>query len=350
MSGRSTVELASIFRRFGEVEARKVKSPLYEQLSYGVAEDPEILDLLAMSPSEQPPPNLLYGSVHYLLLTGVSHPLKDYYPDLSPSARSASTAYGAFRDFCLQHGAELRRLISSRLVQTNVVRRSVCLLPAFAAVAALAGDRPLAQIEIGASAGLNLLWDHYRYDYGSGLTWGSDAAPVRLSSDLRGEVALPMLPATLRAAWSVGVDLNPVDTEDEDAVTWLRALVWPENVEQQGQLTAAVQVAREHPPRLLAGDGSELLPELLRSAPPRTTLCVFATVTLYQFPADALRKLLKAMRSFSRSRPVYFVSMEQAGGPYCELKLTVYEGGTTRTVHLAHCHPHGRWVEWLQAG
>jgi hypothetical protein len=350
MSDRNTVELARIFRRFGEVEARKVKSPLYEQFSLGVAEDPEILNLLVLSPSEQPPPNLLFGSVHYLLLTGANHPLKDYYPDLSPSARSASTAYDAFRDFCLEHREELRRLISSRLVQTNVVRRSVCTLPAFAAVAALAGDRPLAQIEIGASAGLNLQWEHYRYDYGSGVTWGSDAAPVRLSSDLRGEVVLPMLPATLRAVWSVGVDLNPVEIADEDAVTWLRALVWPENVEQQGQLTAAIQVAKKHPPRLLKGDGSELLPALLRSAPPETTLCVFATVTLYQFPAEALRTLMETMQSYSLSRPVYFVSMEQAGGPYCELRLTVYEGGTKEIVHLANCHAHGRWVEWLHAG
>jgi hypothetical protein len=159
-----------------------------------------------------------------------------------------------------------------------------------------------------------------------------------------------MLPATLRAVWSVGVDLNPVEIADEDAVTWLRALVWPENVEQQGQLTAAIQVAKKHPPRLLKGDGSELLPALLRSAPPETTLCVFATVTLYQFPAEALRTLMETMQSYSLSRPVYFVSMEQAGGPYCELRLTVYEGGTKEIVHLANCHAHGRWVEWLHAG
>ena len=74
--------------------------------------------------------------------------------------------------------------------------------------------------------------------------WGSDASPVRLSTDLRGGVVLPMLPATLRAAWSVGVDLNPVEIEDEDAVTWLRALVWPENVDQQEELLAAIQVAK----------------------------------------------------------------------------------------------------------
>jgi hypothetical protein len=247
----------------------------------------------------------------------------------------------------MEHRGELGRLISTRLVQTNVVRRSVCLLPAFAAVSALGGDRPLAQIEIGASAGLNLLWEHFRYDYGSGVTWGSAASPVRLSTGLRGKVVLPTIPATLRAAWAVGIDLNPVDTEDDDAVMWLRALVWPENVDQRDQLLGAIQIAKEHRPRILKGDASELLERLLQSAPPPATLCVFATHTLYQFPHDPLITLLKTMQSYSVSRPVYLISMEQTGGPYSELRLTIYEDGTRRTVDLANCHPHGRWVEWL---
>jgi len=350
MAARNTAELARIFRRFGEMEGRIVKSPLYEQLSYGVAEDPEILDLAALSPPGQPPPNLLFASVHYLLLISTNHPLKDYYADLSPSARPATTAYGTFRDFCLEHREEVGRLISTRLVQTNVVRRSVCLLPAFAAVSTLGGDRPLAQIEIGASAGLNLLWEHYQYGYGSRVAWGSTASPVRLSTDLRGEVVLPTIPTTLRAAWAVGVDLNPVKIEDDDAVMWLRALVWPENVEQQDQLLAAIQIAGEHPPRLLQGDGSDLLPELLEDAPPLATLCVFATHTLHQFPADSLRTLLQTMQRYSVSRPVHFVSMEQAGGPHSQLTLTLYEGGISKVVRLANCHPHGRWLEWVQAG
>jgi hypothetical protein len=348
MSDKSVAALAQVFRWFGGDCHNE--SPLYERLSYAVAEDRELLGLSANSSPGQPPPNMLFGSVHYLLLAGMDHRLKDYYSDLSPSVKAPSGAYGAFRDFCLGHREELGQLISTRLVQTAIVRRCACLLPAFAVVSGLGGDRPLAQIEIGPSAGLNLLWEHYRYEYGSRVTWGSPESPVRLATDLRGEVVLPKLPGDLRASWAVGVDLNPVDVEDDDAVMWLRALVWPENVEQRGQLLAAVEVAKEQPPRLLKGDGTELLPELLRQAPAPATLCVFATHALVQFPHDALIALLKTMQSFSLSRPVYFVSMEQTGGRHSELRLTRYEGGTREIVHLANCNPHGRWLEWLQVG
>lgn len=346
-ASQNLAELARIFRRFGEVECRQIASPLYEVLSLGVADDPEILNLAATSPPGQPPPNLLYASVHYMLLNGVEHPLKSYYPDLSAAALSPRGAYDAFCDFCLEHWKELRRLISTRSVQTNVVRRSICLLPAFAVISKLGGGRPLAQIEIGASAGLNLLWEHYHYAYDTQVTWGSFASPVHLSTDLRGQVTLPAIPTALRSGWSVGVDLNPLSVTDEDALLWLRALVWPENVELRDQLMAAIQVAREYPPELREGDGSRLLPQLLASAPSDATLCVFASHALHQLPRDALVTLLKAMQTHSEERPVYFVSMEGTGDPHSELRLTAYEVGKRTIFDLANCHPHGHWLEWL---
>ena len=151
------------------------------------------------------------------------------------------------------------------------------------------------------------------------------------------------------SGWSIVVDLNPVDITDDDAVLWLTALVWPENVALREQLAAAIDVARARPPRVVAGDASALLPDLLAEAPAGMTLCVFATHTLYQFPRGALRRLLKSMQAFSEARPVYFVSMEGTGDEHSELTLTTYERGERETVKLANCHPHGHWLEWLQA-
>ena len=349
-NGANFSELARVFRRFGEVECHLIPSPLYEVFSLGIAADAELLKLAATSPAGQPPPNLIYAAVQYLLLRGVEHPLRQYYPSLSPAARSPAGAYEVFRDFCREHRAELERLMLKRFVQTNVVRRSICLLPAFAVVSEAGGGRPLAQIDVGASAGLNLLWERYRYSYDSEVTWGDPSSPVHLSTELRSQRVLPVIPASLHAGWSVGVDVNPVSPKDEDAVLWLRALVWPENMELQSQLTAAIQVAREYPPEVKRGDASRILPQLLRSVPPDMTLCVFATHALHQFPRDALVSVLKAMQKHSERRPVFFISMEGTGDPHSELKLTAYERGERTSLDLANCHPHGHWLEWLYAG
>jgi hypothetical protein len=340
--------LSQVFRRFGEVECKQIRSPLYERFSFGVADDPDLLRLAAARIQGQPPPNVLYAAVQYLLLRGVEHRLKDYYPALTHSALTPSRdAYVAFRDFCREHEAELRELIATRTVQTNVVRRSIILLPAFALVTEMGGGRPLTQIEVGASAGLNLNWQHYHYDYDSGPSWGNETSPVRLTTERRGDVALPNLPETLRPSSSVGIEVQPVSLTDDSAADWLRSLIWPENEELSRQLTAAIAVAKTHPPNVVEGDANTRLPALLERGPADSTLCVFATHVLYQFQRDALITLFKTMQAYSKSRPVYFISMEGTGNAHSELKLTVYDSGDRTVIDLANCHPHGYWLEWL---
>lgn len=341
--------LAATFRRFGEIECTENLSPLYEELSYGIAGDPEILALAAEAQQRVGIPNLLFAAVHFLLLSGIEHPLAAHYPGLAKGHPTGSPAYRVFREFCLTHRDRIASLVSSRLSQTHVIRRCACLLPMFAAVAEGAGSRELVQIEIGCSAGLNLYWDRYHYDYGSGLTWGDPASTVRLTAELRGDVPIPRLPP-LDVVWRMGIDLRPIHLEDEDSIQWLRALIWPEHVERQELLGAAVEAAKKDPPKVVEGDAAERLAEALREAPPEGTCCVFATHTLGLFLPDAIRGTFDALREHSRLRPVYLVSMESPGTPHSLLKLVRIEAGEFVTRHLANCSPHGRWLQWLEAG
>jgi hypothetical protein len=79
------------------------------------------------------------------------------------------------------------------------------LLPAIMLAATMAA-RPLALIETGASAGLNLAMDHYAYDYGTGTVIGAPGSPLTLRCRLRGEnqppLNLPMPPI----GWRAGID------------------------------------------------------------------------------------------------------------------------------------------------
>jgi hypothetical protein len=223
-------------------------------------------------------------------------------------------------------------------------------LPAFATVVAEAtGDRPLALVEIGPSAGLNLQWDRYRYVYPASpdaTTWGDPGSTVTLTTEVRGERPLPALPPRLPVAWRIGVDVRPVDVADEDAVTWLRALIWPEHVERHERLRAAIDIARSNPIRLVQGDAVEALPGIIGEAPRETLLAVFATFALYQIPRDRARLLLASMQGASKERAIAFVSIESSGATWSEEYLTWYRRGDRVTRKLAHCNPHGRWLEW----
>jgi hypothetical protein len=78
-----------------------------------------------------------------------------------------------------QHAAFLTRWTAEQGVQTNEVQRSWGLLPGFLS---LADGRPFDLLELGPSAGLNLVWDRYRYRYSTG-DWGE--SELELTGDDR---------------------------------------------------------------------------------------------------------------------------------------------------------------------
>ena len=139
------------FRAFAE-ECRQF-SPLYERLAMGIAEDPEVMTLAAQARRGERAPNLFLAAVQYLVLKGTRHPVAQFYKD---GSEPLDDPYRDFRAFCLEHAATITALITTRMVQTNEVRRSALLLPAFVLVSREAQGRPLYLMEIGAAAGLNL--------------------------------------------------------------------------------------------------------------------------------------------------------------------------------------------------
>ena len=323
-------------------------SPIYEHITAAIADDAEVQELSTGGQPGQPPPNLICAATHYLLLSGVQHDLAHYYPSVTPAAAPIDDAlYPAFRDFCLRNADALRPLVASRLVQTNEVGRSACLLPGYAEVSRREEGRPLALIDFGCSAGLNLLFDRFGYDYGS-VRWGDASSPVQLRCELRGEAAPPLQDGTPVAGWRVGVDLNPIDVTDADSLLWLRALVWPEHREREATLVAAAGLMREHPQRLVQGDGVALLPMLIAEAPADHALVVYYSFVLHQLSPEARRQFYKVLADASHKRPIYVVSM--AGLMQAtKIELTAWRNGDYKRETLAECMAHGQWMRYLSA-
>ena len=234
---------------------------------------------------------IFLAAIHDELLREPDDELAAYYPTVG-GRRAPDAALGpALERFCAAREERLAHTLATRRTQTNETARCAGLLPAFAAVA---GGRPLAQIEIGASAGLNGLWDHYAYDY-AGTAAGDPDSPLRIACELRGGAMPPLDPPPV--AWRAGIDLSPVDLRDPDDVRWLRACLWPDQRARHERFDAAVEVARVHGPvDIRRGDALAMLPGVIESAPAGALLCVFHTAALAYFTREQIADLARAAR------------------------------------------------------
>jgi hypothetical protein len=223
-------------------------------------------------------------------------------------------------------------------------------------VARLAGGRPLVLIEVGASAGLNLLFDRYGYDYGAGRGAGDPGAPVRFTCALHGTMLPPIHAEFPRVAARVGIDLHPIRAADTQATRWLRALVWPEHPERAAVLQQVLAIARREPLTLLAGDALTVLPQAVAAAPTDAALCIFHIATLAHFPPEARERFRELIAELARQRDLFWLSSEAVGlgerrqrYEYVTI-LTAFQHGSRVERLLAYNHQHGAWLEWLDSG
>ena len=333
------------FDKFARVEARG-SSPLYETLSLGVADDDDLLVLADEAPDDQPAPNLLFAASQYLLFERPTEPLADHFPSVQTSRKPPEeNTYETFRNFCLDHRDELVSLLHSRRVQTNVVRRSSILLPVFEYVSRRCNRTPTGFVEIGSSAGLNLLWDKYSYHYGGHAQCGDRQSPVQLSCDVRGSDSPPLPDELPPVGKRLGIDLNTLDVRDEDDVRWLRALIWPEHEERRDMIKGAISIARESPPELVEGNALTELRNICNEVPKDEQLCLFNTHVLYQFTPQQQETFAELVDEIGRDRDLFWANCEWHGDEP-EVRFIEYTDGAKSTDVLALYDAHGRWIEW----
>jgi hypothetical protein len=307
--------LAARYGRFAEAECRE-DSPAYLALALGVADDPALLALIARA--EDPQPNLFLAAARFL--------------------GAPWTSYPAFRAFVLARAAEVLAAMRAHRTQTNEVGRCAVLLPILAAL-----PQPLALLEVGASAGLALLVDHYRYRYTGAVTAAVGAGDPELACLTRGPVPVPG--TVPRIVWRRGLDRAPLDLDDPEHVRWLEACVWPDAPDRLARLRAAIAVARKVRPVIARGDAVDDLEAAARGAPAGATLVVLHSATLGYLPGP--RRALFTERV--RRLPAAWIANEAPGvvapdpSPRPSLRFVVTRDGRP----LALAHPHGRWLEWL---
>ncbi len=341
--GGSAVDYWNFFAQ----DAKRTGSTLYSRLAAAIGQDEELKALAARARRGQPHANLILGAVHFLLLRGADAPLKRFYPSVGGTVSAdAEDPFAAFRAFVLAHLDEIVPLIETRVTNTNEVGRSALLHPGFR-IAGREAAAPLSLIEIGPSAGLNLIWDKYDVRYardGATVASTGEGAPLVIDCELRGE-DIPPSGTLPKIASRVGLELNPVDLSNADDRDWLRALIWPDQVARLERLDRAIELFRKETPPILAGDALELLPDVLARVPRDAVPCVYHTIAIYQFSRDMKEALESILTIAGLRRPVLRLSFEYDGSLYI-LSLIRYADGVRQETRLASCHPHGTWLEW----
>jgi hypothetical protein len=309
-------------------------SPCFEAWAHGVVTDLETQAWLATLPAPKRQPNLVFAAARW---HGVPAP----------------GPYAGLRDALLGDDGSIRATILARATQTNEVGRLATLVPAFAS---LAPARPLALLEVGASAGLCLYPDRWGYAWRSVDRVHRLGPAPRLVCEVDGPAPLPLgLP---HVAWRAGIDLDPVDVRDDEAMAWLETLVWPEDDERRSRLTHAVGLVRAEPPRLVRGDLLDELPTLVEEAAAQArsaTVVVFHSAVVAYLEPAARERFTALMRDLVGRGACRWVSNE---GPRVLPDVTATAGREVPRARfvlgvdgraVAFTHGHGRSLTWLPA-
>jgi hypothetical protein len=287
------------------------------------------------------------GALHALARSGRVPELRAAYP---PAHTDVERLWSAISSAVGREDAFLAAFLDSP-PQTNEVARSALILGG-ALQAVTRTGLPLALYEIGASASLNLAFDKYRYELGSGHVWGDSDALLTIRSEWRG--SLPPVGRAIEVVSRLGCDRNPLDAANPDDADRLMAYIWPDQPYRLERTQAALRLAAAEgrkAERIDAADWVER--EFAKPQVRGTCRFLFHTIVFQYLPPDRQARieavLLEARASATDDAPLAHFAFETDYNPDghnvgAPMTLRIWPGGDT--LHLGRGDYHGRWADW----
>ncbi len=349
MAGTAAADSAAALLRWQAPYCAQLGSPLYASLLERAAQDAEaggpavaLLAPWADAPAGDVPAIRMLGAAHRLALDGEAPRLARFYPSAGGDP-GAGDPWPALREVLQEHGERISELMR-RPVQTNEVGRCTALLGGFLLVARETG-LPLRLLEVGSSAGLNLRWDHYRYQQDGG-GWGDPGAAVRFSDPFTGD-GRPPLDVAVEVCERRGCDASPVDPAGDEGRLTLESYVWPDMTARLEQLRGALATAPRVPATVERADLVDWLKSTPLTADGAATVVFHSIVMQYLPRAErerALAALERAGAGATEHAPLAWLMLEPTGeGP--EVWLRTWPGGEQRLLATAGFH--GAPVAWM---
>lgn len=284
------------------------------------------------------------GSLHALNRSGRCPPLAAAYP---PSCGTPDAVWTAVQVAIAEHDGFLSAYLDSP-PQTNEVARSGMILGGCLAIAETF-RLPLEIYEIGSSAGLNLGFDHYRYELG-GRSWGPPASKVRIATRWEGPVPLD---APLTVVRRQGCDRNPLDPGSPADRDRLLSYIWPDQADRLARIDAALRVAASASQEVDRADAADWVERRLAGTPtPGRVRVLLHTVVWQYLPVETQHRIETALHqageAASQTSPLAWLRVEPDGLPgSAGIRLTLWPSGGT--LLLGRADYHGRWSRWNTA-
>ena len=282
------------------------------------------------------------GGIHALHLAGIAHELAPIYADAEDINDAAIVAGVVAR-----HEAALLPWLDGP-PQTNEAGRSSNFIAAMLWLA----DRGLPPtfdcLEIGSSAGINLMIDRYHYDL-AGVHVGPRPGAMAFTPDWRGNH--PPQHAIAFAGLK-GCDVAPVDLTDPAQALRLKAYIWPEHHIRFQRMAAAIAAATAEPPQLIHANAADFVEaELARPQAAGTTRVLMHSIVWQYVPADQQARITAAMEAAgaraTADRPLAWIALEANRTVHHHELVVRYWPDGAAPVKLGHAHAHGAWLEWL---
>lgn len=245
----------------------------------------------------------LLAALHRIVLRGDAPELERFYPNLGGNDAYAD-AWPLFAEVIATHVLELREGLAVA-PQTNEVGRSACLLVGIFEAVRRTGLSRVRLLEPGASAGLNLLVDRYRF-VGEDWAYGPESSPLAIDTESSGVRPVPFEIVARR-----GCDLAPVDVSTEKGRHYLTSFVWPHQVDRHARLAGALAAAADDPPLIDVGAADTWLQDQLAAPAQDDVLTVvWQSITEQYWPTE-VRTGVRAAIAEARSRlRIAHISME----------------------------------------
>lgn len=286
-------------------------------------------------------PLRLAGGIHALHLGGAEPALAPLYAGMPRSDDQAVIGAALIR-----HEAALLPWLDGP-PQTNEAGRSSNFIAAMLWLA----DKGLAPrfecLEIGSSAGINLMLDRYHYDLG-GIAVGPEPGAMRFAPEWQGD---PPPDRAIEIVATKGCDVAPVDLTDPDQALRLKAYIWPEHTVRFERMDAAIAEATKRRPDLVRMNAADFIEaELARPQEAGITRMLMHSIVWQYVPDDQKARVTAAMEAAgaraTADRPLAWVALEANRVMHIhEMVVRYWPGGDAGEI-VTRAHPHGAWIGW----